>query len=145
MFSCLHRKKNGKVIKINIGLIILPCRVEAWQLLSRADYLPGSLETSLPVLCSMATSLSNLLQMQSLVLAAHRTPQQLSCVQAAVWECSWREMLRGTHMDLTCTFISLSVSQMRIILTSPEVMSSPVSCSQSTTIPAPRRKQRQGV
>ena len=38
---------------------------------------------------------------------------------------------------LTCTFISRSVSQIRMIRTSPELMRRPVSCSQSTTIPAP--------
>lgn len=42
---------------------------------------------------------------------------------------------------VTCTFISRSVSQIRIILTSPEVIRSPVSCSQSTTIPAPETQQ----
>lgn len=42
---------------------------------------------------------------------------------------------------LTCTFISRSVSQIRTIRTSPELMRSPVSCSQSTTIPAPGETQ----
>lgn len=48
---------------------------------------------------------------------------------------------------VTCTFISRSVSQIRMIRTSPEVMRSPVSCSQSTTIPAPvkRKEERKGV
>lgn len=46
----------------------------------------------------------------------------------------------GTEKDRalhTWTFISLSVSQIRITRTSPDVIRRPVSCSQSTTMPAP--------
>lgn len=46
---------------------------------------------------------------------------------------------------VTCTFVSRSVSQIRTIRTSPELMRRPVSCSQSTTIPAPGETQQEMV
>lgn len=42
---------------------------------------------------------------------------------------------------VTCTFVSRSVSQIRTMRTSPELISRPVSCSQSTTMPAPRETE----
>jgi len=125
VFPNLHRKKNyTKAIKINVGLTIPLGRVKASRCLSRADYLLGSLETSLPALCSTATSLSNCCGRRAVcsLLTAHPSSSPV-CRQHR------GSAPGGPCVDLTCTFISLSVSQMRIILTSPEVMSSPVSCS----------------
>lgn len=48
-------------------------------------------------------------------------------------------------MMSTWTFISLSVSQILMTRTSPDVMRRPVSCSQSTTIPAPTTRDDTAV
>lgn len=49
----------------------------------------------------------------------------------------YQRHIHGYSEDSTWTFISLSVSQILMTRTSPDVMRRPVSCSQSTTIPAP--------
>lgn len=46
------------------------------------------------------------------------------------------------HCSSTWTFISLSVSQILTTRTSPDVMRRPVSCSQSTTMPAPAQQHQ---